>query len=54
MGPNARRAVLIKAASALEAKADAFVEAMMGEIGGTDEQEAAAVGRAGSRTQAPA
>lgn len=35
MGPNARRAVLMKAASALEAKADAFVEAMMGEIGAT-------------------
>ncbi len=34
-GPNARRAVLMKAASALEAKADAFVEAMMGEIGAT-------------------
>lgn len=35
MGPNARRATLMKAASALEAKADAFVEAMMGEIGAT-------------------
>jgi acyl-CoA reductase-like NAD-dependent aldehyde dehydrogenase len=35
MGPNARRAVLMKAAGALEAKADAFVEAMMGEIGAT-------------------
>jgi benzaldehyde dehydrogenase (NAD) len=35
MGPNARRAVLMKAASALEARADAFVEAMMGEIGAT-------------------
>jgi acyl-CoA reductase-like NAD-dependent aldehyde dehydrogenase len=33
MGPNARRAVLMKAASALEARAEAFVEAMMGEIG---------------------
>jgi benzaldehyde dehydrogenase (NAD) len=35
MGPNARRAVLMKAASALEARADAFVDAMMGEIGAT-------------------
>tara|TARA_B100000678_G_scaffold236609_1_gene206234 strand:- start:4 stop:1404 length:1401 start_codon:yes stop_codon:yes gene_type:complete len=36
MGPNARRALLNKAASALEAKADAFVDAMMGEIGATE------------------
>lgn len=35
-GPNARRALLMKAASALEAKADAFVKAMMGEIGATE------------------
>ncbi len=35
MGPNARRAVLMKAAVALEARADAFVEAMMAEIGAT-------------------
>ena len=35
MGPNARRAVLMKAAVALEARADAFVDAMMGEIGAT-------------------
>ena len=35
MGPNARRAILMKAATALEARADAFVEAMMGEIGAT-------------------
>lgn len=35
MGPNARRAVLMKAAAALEARADAFVEAMMNEIGAT-------------------
>jgi len=35
MGPNARRAVLMKAADALEARGDAFVEAMMGEIGAT-------------------
>ena len=35
MGPNARRAVLMKAAERLEAKKDAFVEAMMGEIGAT-------------------
>ena len=34
-GPNGRRAVLMKAASALEARADAFVEAMMNEIGAT-------------------
>ncbi|MAW80783.1 MAG: salicylaldehyde dehydrogenase [Parvularcula sp.] len=36
MGPNARRAVLMKAAAALEAKADDFIEAMMGEIGATE------------------
>lgn len=36
MGPNARRAVLMKAAAALEARADKFVEAMMGEIGATE------------------
>ncbi len=35
MGPNARRAILMKAAVALESKADAFVDAMMGEIGAT-------------------
>ncbi|MHB1207691.1 MAG: aldehyde dehydrogenase, partial [Rhodospirillaceae bacterium] len=35
MGPNARRAVLMKAATALEARRDAFVSAMMGEIGAT-------------------
>ncbi|MDG5487766.1 aldehyde dehydrogenase [Sphingomonas sp. BGYR3] len=35
MGPNARRAILMKAAAALEAKAESFVEAMMGEIGAT-------------------
>ena len=35
LGPNARRAVLMKAATALEARADAFVEAMMAEIGAT-------------------
>ena len=34
-GPNARRALLMKAASALEGRADAFVEAMMAEIGAT-------------------
>jgi benzaldehyde dehydrogenase (NAD) len=34
-GPNARRAVLMKAAAALEARADAFVDAMMGEVGAT-------------------
>ncbi|MCW3834432.1 aldehyde dehydrogenase [Sphingomonas canadensis] len=36
MGPNARRAVLAKAAAALEARADAFVDAMKGEIGATE------------------
>jgi benzaldehyde dehydrogenase (NAD) len=36
LGPNPRRAMLIKAAAALESKADAFVEAMMGEIGATE------------------
>ncbi|MDE1918548.1 MAG: aldehyde dehydrogenase [Sphingomonadales bacterium] len=35
MGPNARRAVLARAADALLARKDAFVEAMMGEIGAT-------------------
>ena len=35
MGPNARRAVLMKAADALMAKKDEFVAAMMGEIGAT-------------------
>lgn len=34
-GPNARRSVLMKAAAALESRAEAFVEAMMGEIGAT-------------------
>lgn len=36
LGPNARRALLMKAAVALESRADAFVEAMMGEIGATE------------------
>jgi benzaldehyde dehydrogenase (NAD) len=36
LGPNARRALLTKAADALEAKADAFVDAMMSEIGATE------------------
>ncbi len=35
MGPNARRAVLTKAAAALEARKGQFVDAMMGEIGAT-------------------
>lgn len=34
-GPNARRAVLMKAADALEARKDEFVAAMMAEIGAT-------------------
>lgn len=36
LGPNARRALLSKAAVALEARADDFVAAMMGEIGATE------------------
>ncbi len=35
MGPNARRALLNKAADAMAAKAPQFIEAMMGEIGAT-------------------
>ena len=35
MGPNARRAVLMKAAAALEARKDDFVAAMMNETGST-------------------
>lgn len=35
MGPNARRGILMKAADALMARKEAFVEAMMGEIGAT-------------------
>lgn len=35
VGPNARRALLNKAAAALEARAPQFIEAMMGEIGAT-------------------
>ena len=34
-GPNARRAVLMNAAAALEARKDAFVAAMMAETGST-------------------
>lgn len=36
LGPNARRALLGKAADALAARADRFVAAMMGEIGSTE------------------
>lgn len=36
LGPNARRAMLNKASAALEAKADAFVDAMKTEIGATE------------------
>ncbi|SOB88221.1 vanillin dehydrogenase [Sphingomonas guangdongensis] len=36
LGPNARRAALMKASVALEARADQFVDAMMGEIGATE------------------
>lgn len=35
LGPNARRAALMKAADALEAKAPQFIDAMMNEIGAT-------------------
>ena len=35
LGPNARRALLMKAAAELEARAPQFIEAMMGEIGAT-------------------
>src|SRR5690348_1705102 len=35
LGPNARRAVLMKAADALMARKDAFIAAMMGEVGAT-------------------
>ena len=36
LGPNARRAALLKAADAVAAKGDAFVDAMMAEIGATE------------------
>ncbi|RVT43597.1 aldehyde dehydrogenase [Sphingobium algorifonticola] len=36
LAPNARRAVLMKAADALDSKADAFISAMMDEIGATE------------------
>ncbi len=36
LGPNARRGFLNKAADALEAKASAFVQAMMSEVGATE------------------
>jgi acyl-CoA reductase-like NAD-dependent aldehyde dehydrogenase len=36
LGPNARRAALNKAADALAARADQFIDAMMGEIGATE------------------
>ena len=36
LGPNARRAALGKAAAALEARADQFVEAMVHEVGATE------------------
>ena len=36
LGPNPRRALLNKAAAALEARANAFVEAMMNETGSTE------------------
>jgi benzaldehyde dehydrogenase (NAD) len=36
LGPNARRALLTKAAAALEAKVDQFVDAMMSEVGATE------------------
>ena len=36
LGPNARRAALLKAADGLDARADDFVDAMMSEIGATE------------------
>ncbi|MFZ2998610.1 aldehyde dehydrogenase [Sphingobium sp.] len=36
LGPNARRAALMKAADALDAKANDFIDAMMSEIGATE------------------
>ncbi|MBL4826210.1 MAG: aldehyde dehydrogenase family protein, partial [Spongiibacteraceae bacterium] len=36
LGPNARRALLTKAADALDAKANEFIDAMMDEIGATE------------------
>ena len=36
LGPNARRAALMKAAIALEARTDQFIDAMMSEIGATE------------------
>jgi len=36
LGPNARRAMLTKAAAALDARVDDFIDAMMGEIGATE------------------
>ncbi|MFC6632553.1 aldehyde dehydrogenase [Microbulbifer taiwanensis] len=36
LGPNARRSVLMQAAAQLEARREAFVEAMMNEIGATE------------------
>jgi acyl-CoA reductase-like NAD-dependent aldehyde dehydrogenase len=36
LGPNARRAALMKAADALDARAADFIDAMMGEIGATE------------------
>ncbi|WP_018260240.1 aldehyde dehydrogenase [Methylobacterium sp. WSM2598] len=35
LGPNARRAALMRAAAQIEARAEAFVAAMMGEVGAT-------------------
>ncbi|WP_394443081.1 aldehyde dehydrogenase (plasmid) [Sphingobium naphthae] len=36
LGPNARRAALLKAADAIDARADDFIDAMMSEIGATE------------------
>lgn len=36
LGPNVRRAALNKAAAAVEAKAELFIDAMMGEVGATE------------------
>lgn len=47
LGPNARRALLLKAADAIDAKGDAFVAAMASEIGATEGWARFNVGLAG-------
>src|SRR5690606_30451026 len=53
-GPNARRATLMKAAAALEARKDQFVEAMMGESGATAGWAMSNIGLAASMVRAAA